>query len=110
VPGVSLLFFLGYFFTDSMVNLVKDEAETVKSIIVMVVVVGVAAYFLYRFLRRPLVTGDPQEVPSIVNPMQGALNQMTNKIMHPSENGQPDAASGSPASTEQPTSSQQNLP
>lgn len=82
VPGVTLLFFLGYFFTERMVTIVRDEAEHVKSIIVLIVIVGVAGYFLYRFLRRPVVTGDPKELPPLVNPVQETISQMTSKIMH----------------------------
>lgn len=88
IPGVSFLFFLGYFFTDRIISLIKDEAELVKSIIILVVVVGLAGYFLYRFLRRPMVTGDPKEVPAIVNPIEHTIEQMTamtKKIMHPSD-------------------------
>ena len=36
-----------------MVSLIKNEAEMAKSIVILVVVVGVTGYFLYKFLRRP---------------------------------------------------------
>jgi membrane protein DedA with SNARE-associated domain len=83
VPGVTLLFFLGYWSTESVLNLVKHGMEHVKSIIILVAVLGVAAYFTYRFLRRPMVTGDPQEVPRLVEQVTHTLEQMTTKIIHP---------------------------
>lgn len=91
VPGVSLLFFLGYWFAGNLVNLIKD-VEHVKSIIVLVVILGVAGYFLYRYLRRPVVTGDPTEVPKLVEQVQHRFEQVTTKIIHPLSKGPPDQA------------------
>jgi membrane protein DedA with SNARE-associated domain len=83
IPGVSLLFFLGYWFTGSMVDLIEGPLERAKSIIVIVAIVVVVGYFLYRVLRKPMVTGDPAEVPPIVGQMQHTLEHVTSKIMHP---------------------------
>jgi membrane protein DedA with SNARE-associated domain len=90
IPGVAVLFFLGYFFTDSMVNLIRHEFANVKYIIILVVVVAVAGYFAYRFLRRPMVTGGPEEVPPLVekvtHTIEGVthtLENVTTKIIHP---------------------------
>jgi membrane protein DedA with SNARE-associated domain len=90
IPGVTLLFFLGYWFTDSMVNLIKNEFEHVKSIVVIVVVLGVAGYFTYKFLRRPMVTGDPKEIPPLVEKVTHTIGDVTHRlenvttmIMHP---------------------------
>jgi membrane protein DedA with SNARE-associated domain len=82
IPGVSLLYFLGYWFAGNVVNLMED-VEHVKSIIFMVAILAVAGYFLYRFLRRPMVTGDPKEVPKLVEQVTHGLEQVTTKIMHP---------------------------
>jgi membrane protein DedA with SNARE-associated domain len=85
VPGVSLLFVLGYFFTDSMVSLVTGRLETVKNVIILVVVVAVAGYFMYRFLRKPVVTGTPEEMPALASPMQHTLDSVTGTFLHASE-------------------------
>jgi len=89
IPGVSLLFFLGHWFAGSIVGLV-EQVEHVKNIIIIVAVVLVAGYFLYRFLRKPVVTGDPQDIPPLVEQvthrlelMTHNLEQMTTKIIHP---------------------------
>ncbi len=77
VPGVGLLFFLGYWFTDRLNEaVVTEQAGRIKAIVIMVVIVAVVGYFLYRFLRKPVVTGDPKEIPPLVE-------QVTTKIMRP---------------------------
>jgi membrane protein DedA with SNARE-associated domain len=86
IPGVSLLFALGYFFTGSMVNLVQSaEWQTVQHVVILIVVLAVAGYFTYRFLRRPVVTGSPTEMPKIVEPMSQTLDSVTDKIWHAQE-------------------------
>src|SRR5439155_25224183 len=47
VPGVSLLFFLGYWFNESVISLVKG-AEHFKNIVIVVLISGVVFYILYR--------------------------------------------------------------
>jgi len=80
IPGVSLLFGLGYFFTERMVDIIQREAGRIKSIVILVGLVAVAAYFTYRFLRKPMVTGSPQEMPPICAPVQKTL-EMTSSIL-----------------------------
>jgi membrane protein DedA with SNARE-associated domain len=76
IPGVTLLFFLGYWFTDQLnAAWLQQEATRLKSILILVVILAVGAYFAYRFLRRPQVTGDPEEMPPLVD-------KVTSKIMH----------------------------
>jgi membrane protein DedA with SNARE-associated domain len=82
IPGVSLLFFLGYFFTERMIHLVTHEVEMAKNIIILVIILGVAGYFTYRFLRRPVLTGSPTELPPIVEPMKQTLDSVTGKLLH----------------------------
>jgi membrane protein DedA with SNARE-associated domain len=81
IPGVSLLFVLGYFFSDSTVALVKGDLELVKRIVILVVVGGVAAYFTYRFLRKPVVTGTPEEVPALIEPVGHTFDTVTQTIL-----------------------------
>jgi membrane protein DedA with SNARE-associated domain len=83
IPGVSLLFFLGYWFGGSMVDFVKGPFEQAKSVIVIVVIVVVVGYVVYRVFRKPVVTGDPKEMPPIMEQMTHKLEQVTSKIIHP---------------------------
>ena len=81
VPGVSLLFFLGYFFGDQMIGLIHQFDHVVKAFIIMAVLAGVAGYFTYRYLRRLMVTGDPQDVPAIVHRLEQTLEKVTDVVM-----------------------------
>jgi membrane protein DedA with SNARE-associated domain len=90
IPGVCLLFFLGYWFTEGIINLIETNMAHVRSIIIMVVILAIAGYFVYRFLRKPVVTGSPEEVPPLVEQVTHTIGQvthkledMTTKIIHP---------------------------
>ena len=103
VPGVSVLFFLGYWFTERMVAIVRTDVEWVKTIVVLVVLVALAGYLLYRFFRRPMVTGCPEEMPKLVGQVTHKLDEMTSKIMHPhkpDEHAAGDHAAGHPPAQE----------
>src|SRR5262249_17493019 len=91
IPGVSLLFFLGYWFTEGMVNLVREAAGKVKWIAGVVAVVGVAAYFASRFLRKPRVPGDPKEMPPLVEQVTHKLEEVPTKIIPPKSHAAPPA-------------------
>lgn len=86
IPGVSLLFFLGYWFTDTIIELIDAESRYVKPIIVLVVLAGVGLYFVYRFWRKPMVTGNPTEMPPIVGPvtekLENVAESVAEKVLH----------------------------
>jgi membrane protein DedA with SNARE-associated domain len=68
IPGVSLLFFLAYWFTDQFRDLVTEaevEVSRVRPLVILAGILGVAVYCLVKFLRHPVHTGDPQELPLI---------------------------------------------
>ena len=73
VPGVSVLFFLGWYFTDTMVAQIEDGRW--HRILILIVLVGAAGYFVYHFLRGPAVVGDPKDVPPIAQPVQHTIEQ-----------------------------------
>jgi membrane protein DedA with SNARE-associated domain len=68
IPGVSLLFFLAYWFTGSFVALVERAEAGVgrlRPILILSLIVAVGVYFFIHFLRRPVTTGDPHEIPLV---------------------------------------------
>jgi membrane protein DedA with SNARE-associated domain len=97
VPGVTILFFLGYYFTDSIIDLAAEEPVYVRPIIVLVVLAGVGLYIAYRMYRKPMVTGNPTEMPPIVGPvterLEGVAESMAEKVLsrsqHPGSNAKP---------------------
>lgn len=64
IPGVSLLFFLAYWFTDQFVEVIK-KAESVRPLIIVAILAAVGGYLVFHFMNRPVSTGDPKELPLI---------------------------------------------
>ncbi len=65
VVGNSLFFFLGFWLGDSIKALVEQAEGKLKPILIVVGVGLLVAYLLWHFLRHPVSTGDPEEVPLI---------------------------------------------
>jgi membrane protein DedA with SNARE-associated domain len=69
VFGHSLLFFLAYWFGDQFLELVQRAEHTVsttlKPLLILTAIGAVAIYLLVHVYRRPVITGDPKEVPLI---------------------------------------------
>jgi membrane protein DedA with SNARE-associated domain len=68
IPGVSLLFFLAYWFTDQFRDLVtraEEDLSRVRPLLVVAGILGIGVYFVVQFLRHPIHTGDPEELPLI---------------------------------------------
>src|SRR5207248_8633237 len=61
-------FFLAFWFTDQFRDLVtkaEEEVSRVRPLIILTAIVAIAIYFLIQFLRRPVHSGDPNEMPLI---------------------------------------------
>ena len=68
IPGVSLLFFMSFWFTDSfkaLYNRVHGQIEALLPLIVVIVIAAVGITYLLSYLRRRVETGNPTEVPII---------------------------------------------
>jgi len=85
IPGVSLLFFLGYFFTERMIAIIEAKAEMVKAIIILVILGGVSLYLVYRVIRKPVVMGNPKDMPTIMEPVAYGTDKVTQPILHPEQ-------------------------
>ncbi|HEV3080958.1 MAG TPA: VTT domain-containing protein [Gemmataceae bacterium] len=97
IPGVSLLFWLGYFFGESFIQLVmafEGRVAAAKPILILLLVAAVAVYFFFHFVHHPVATGDPRhEVPLIGD-------QVADKLHHQDLPAPP--ATGKPGQLEQP--------
>ena len=121
IPGVAILFFLGYWFTDTIVAFIKETESKAKLIGYMVVLVGVICYFVYRHLRKPVVEGSPKEMPPVVGPMTNKLEAklehtlektyetVKGRILHPSGEIKPTAPSA-PSATAPPAPPENGQP
>lgn len=68
IPVVTALFFLAYWFTDTVVEFVQNFEKQVGSFKPYVILGAIAAFglfLLYEWWKRRVVTGDPHEVPLI---------------------------------------------
>lgn len=69
IPGVSLLFFLGYWLGDQFKDLIQafeGRIAAARPILVLLGLAALTAYLIYHFFRHPVATGDPRlEVPVI---------------------------------------------
>jgi membrane protein DedA with SNARE-associated domain len=61
IPGVSLLFFLAFWFGDQFRNLILSAEGKARSLVILGLIAGIAVYLFYHFLRHPVATGDPRE-------------------------------------------------
>ncbi len=69
IPGVNLLFWLAYWFTDQFVETIK-AVDTHRPLAIMVVVAAICGVVLYKVLaNRKVSTGDVDEIPSYVKPV-----------------------------------------
>ncbi len=68
VFGHTLLFFLAFEFGDQFRDLVwraERQVNHVKPLLILLLLAAVVGYLLYHFLRGPVSTADPQEMPLI---------------------------------------------
>jgi membrane protein DedA with SNARE-associated domain len=68
VFGHSLLFFFAWWFGDQFKDLVvraEQNVDRLKPLIILLLLAAAAGFGLYHFLRRPVSTADPQELPII---------------------------------------------
>lgn len=81
IPGVSLLFWLAFWFGDQFRDLVEraeQKVERIRPLLILLLIAAVAGFLLYHFLRRPVASGDPGELPLIGD-------KVAAKIEHPHE-------------------------
>jgi membrane protein DedA with SNARE-associated domain len=97
VVGNSFFFFLGYWLGDSVKTLIEGVEERLKPILIIVIVGVVVAYLLWLFLRHPVSTGDPAEVP-LIGPQVASHIEHTEPVQeHPSHCDKSAETKSSPA-------------
>ena len=114
IPGVSLLFFLAFWFGDQFRDLIYSAAGRVQAarpILILLGLAAVALYLFFHFLRHPVATGDPrEEVPVIGGQLATKIGPSLDQIeasnadrnvTSGNPNHEPDAARHRPADSEQ---------
>jgi membrane protein DedA with SNARE-associated domain len=65
IPGVNLLFWLAYWFTDQFMRAVQ-KVEGNRPIVVAVILAAVSGLLAYQYLiKRRITTGDPKDLPVV---------------------------------------------
>jgi membrane protein DedA with SNARE-associated domain len=77
VLGNSILFFLAFWFGDQFRELVEGVEHRAKPLIILIVIVAIAALLLVHFLRRPVPTGDLEELPIIGKTVASHIDSAT---------------------------------
>jgi membrane protein DedA with SNARE-associated domain len=72
--GHSALFFLAFWLGDQSKEILQ-RVESIRPLIVVVILTAVATYLLIHFMRRPVGTGAPDDLPPIVS-------QVTEQVSH----------------------------
>jgi len=102
IPGVSLLFFLAFWFGDSFRDYVKGaeaKVHALRPLIILLVIAVAVGFLLYHFLRKPVASGDPEELPLIGKPMAAKITHqdLTNSEPPPPPHDGPYSDSRPPA-------------
>ncbi len=96
--GHTLLFFLSYWFTDSFTELferVEGDVHRLRLLWILVPILIVGLYLLIHFLRKPVPTADPKELPIIGSQVAAKIESVhvpldaPKEAPSPSPDGQP---------------------
>jgi len=96
--GHTLLFMLSFWFTDSFKDLyehVQGDLKRLKPLLILLPILGVGIYLLVHFLRKPVPTGDPKELPILGNQVATRIEstypapEAPKESAPPSPDGQP---------------------
>jgi membrane protein DedA with SNARE-associated domain len=92
IPGVNLLFWLSYWFTDQFLR-AFDKVEGNRPIVVAVILAAVSGFLLYQYIiRRRVTTGDPAELPVIVQQVASSISHQ----LHRTHGNLPEPTLGDP--------------
>jgi hypothetical protein len=100
-----LLFFLAFWFGNSfkdLVDRIERDIEYYRPILIMAAIVAVAVYFFFHFLRKPVPTGDPKELPLIGQKVAATIEHLSPSAAH-IDIGHPPSANGQEATKPAPT-------
>ena len=103
IPGVSLLFFLSFWFGDQfrdLIERVEKKVQVFRPLLILLAIAAVAGFLAYHFFRRPVASGDPEEFPIIgkvaakIGPHEvSPAASTTPEINKPSADGATDSSS-----------------
>lgn len=103
--GHTLLFFLSYWFTDSfrqLFDLFENDLKRLKPLLIILPILLVGLYLIIHFLRKPVATADPEELPIIGHQVATKIECPPNCPPGVTPGAAAPAAAGTPADQQQP--------
>jgi membrane protein DedA with SNARE-associated domain len=97
ILGNSILYFLAFWFGDSLkdwLNQIKNQVDNSRPLVVMFVIAGIGIYLLIHFWNKPVTEGDPKELPIIG---QTIAEHMSQDVKVKKETAAADAAGAEPS-------------
>ena len=90
IPGVNLIFWLAYWLTDAFMELLH-KLESYRELAVVAILSFVTGFITATFIRRPVSTGSPDELPVLGKPVVKIANPPSPepKAGQPSIDGRP---------------------
>jgi membrane protein DedA with SNARE-associated domain len=73
IPGVNLVFWLAYWLTDAFMELLH-KVESYRELAVIAILSFIAGFITATFVRRPVSTGSPEELPVLGKPVVSIAN------------------------------------
>jgi membrane protein DedA with SNARE-associated domain len=98
--GHTLLFYLSYQFTDSfkqLFDLLEGDLKRLSPLLVVVSILAVGLYLLIHFLRKPVPTADPEELPIIGHQVAAKIELPPDRPPDQAKEAAPPPADGRPA-------------
>ena len=80
IPGVNLLFWLAYWFTDQFVETIK-AVDKHRPLAIMLALTVICTVVLYKvFAHRKVSTGNVDEIPSYIKPVGAVVNTIEHAV------------------------------
>ena len=73
IPGVNLIFWLAWGLTDTFMNLLH-QVESYRQLAIIAILSFIAGFITAAFVRRPVATGSPEELPMLGMSMVNIAN------------------------------------
>ncbi|HEX3152495.1 MAG TPA: DedA family protein [Gemmataceae bacterium] len=81
IPGVCLFFWLAYWLTDTFLALLH-KVESYRELAVIAILSFFAGFITATFVRRPVTTGSPEELPVLGKPVVTIANPQMPEVKH----------------------------
>lgn len=79
IPGANLIFWLAYWLTDTFMELLH-KVESYRELAIIAILSFIAGFITATFVRRPVTTGSPEELPVLGKPVVTIANPQVPEV------------------------------